>query len=67
MYLHFPFFQVISPHILDFLEQTLEPIPPHEKSPLQSHGGMFENNTQYYASFPVDVIVYFHMQPSTFR
>lgn len=22
---------------------------------------------QYYASFPVDVIVYFHMQPSTFR
>lgn len=21
----------------------------------------------YYASFPVDVIVYFHMQPSTFR
>lgn len=21
----------------------------------------------YYASFPVDVVVYFHMQPSTFR
>ncbi|KAK9502019.1 hypothetical protein O3M35_012630 [Rhynocoris fuscipes] len=65
---------VISPHILEFLEQTLEPIPTHDRSPPQIHG-MFNNGTsnsanntvQYYASFPVDVIVYFHMQPSTFR
>lgn len=26
---------VISPHILEFLEQTLEPIPTHDKSPPQ--------------------------------
>ncbi|KAF6208729.1 hypothetical protein GE061_014468, partial [Apolygus lucorum] len=68
---------VISPHILEFLEQTLEPIPTNDSRsppPTQGQGGMFTNNgnmanntVQYYASFPVDVIVYFHMQPSTFR
>ncbi|XP_014242068.1 uncharacterized protein KIAA1109 isoform X2 [Cimex lectularius] len=65
---------IISPHILEFLEQTLEPIPTNDKSSPSTQGGMFANNgnmtnntVQYYASFPVDVIVYFHMQPSTFR
>lgn len=72
---------IISPHILEFLEQTLEPIP--SKTNFQNGGqtnAMFplENmesswaataaSTNYVsASFPVDVIVYFHMQPSTFR
>ncbi|XP_046668210.1 transmembrane protein KIAA1109 homolog isoform X3 [Homalodisca vitripennis] len=79
---------IISPHILEFLEQTLEPIPTQGKSsPFASPGpvnAMFTisrgddvgpgawvagtSGSQYaYASFPVDVIVYFHMQPSTFR
>ncbi|XP_012263790.2 transmembrane protein KIAA1109 homolog isoform X5 [Athalia rosae] len=73
---------IISPHILEFLEQTLEPIP--SKTSFSSGG---QTNTVFttantetsswaataaggnyvYASFPVDVIVYFHMQPSTFR
>lgn len=62
---------IISPHILEFLEQTLEPIPkiipttdssfPHSDQDLTNYGNYV------YASFPVDVIVYFHMQPSTFR
>ncbi|XP_031778307.1 transmembrane protein KIAA1109 isoform X11 [Nasonia vitripennis] len=71
---------IISPHILEFLEQTLEPIP--SKTNFQSGGqsAMFPLETMesswaataastnyVYASFPVDVIVYFHMQPSTFR
>jgi len=69
---------IISPHILEFLEQTLEPIPstiPQPKS--NTSNTMFamdlETNvtstvTNYaYTSFPVDVIVYFHMQPSSFR
>lgn len=93
---------IISPHILDFLEQTLEPIPlsvlqqskqntsssatagppPPPTSQPQSEGVSSSQDTHarvsaedeedavtstYYASFPVDVIVYFHMQPSTFR
>ncbi|KAL1138267.1 hypothetical protein AAG570_009956 [Ranatra chinensis] len=58
---------IISPHILDFLEQTLEPIPTQEKSPSFQTGGPNTVQYYYYASFPVDVIVYFHMQPSTFR
>ncbi|KAJ8666820.1 hypothetical protein QAD02_008482 [Eretmocerus hayati] len=70
---------IISPHILDFLEQTLEPIP--SRGNLQGGAQMsamfpLENmesawaatgSNYVYASFPVDVIVYFHMQPSTFR
>ncbi|XP_036340077.1 transmembrane protein KIAA1109 isoform X3 [Rhagoletis pomonella] len=64
---------IISPHILEFLEQTLEPIP--TKTPNYT-GATIANpvnldilptNYVTYASFPVDVIVYFHMQPSTFR
>lgn len=71
---------IISPHILEFLEQTLEPIPlkaeelfssnnPVNMDLLQENFMRREENYNYvaYASFPVDVIVYFHMQPSTFR
>uniref|UniRef100_A0A182MJE8 Bridge-like lipid transfer protein family member 1 C-terminal domain-containing protein n=1 Tax=Anopheles culicifacies TaxID=139723 RepID=A0A182MJE8_9DIPT len=88
---------IISPHILEFLEQTLEPIPSSKGAGTSSgmgssHGGgtssvngagvatsgvgvsnpvnlqMLEHNyAAVYASFPVDVVVYFHMQPSTFR
>ncbi|XP_039950493.1 transmembrane protein KIAA1109 isoform X2 [Bactrocera tryoni] len=66
---------IISPHILEFLEQTLEPIP--TKTPDLSGAqtpsanpvnlDILPTNYVTYASFPVDVIVYFHMQPSTFR
>ncbi|XP_067623128.1 bridge-like lipid transfer protein family member 1 isoform X11 [Eurosta solidaginis] len=66
---------IISPHILEFLEQTLEPIP--TKTPDTSGAqtptanavnlDILPANYVTYASFPVDVIVYFHMQPSTFR
>uniref|UniRef100_A0A1B0D1P6 Fragile site-associated protein C-terminal domain-containing protein n=1 Tax=Phlebotomus papatasi TaxID=29031 RepID=A0A1B0D1P6_PHLPP len=60
---------IISPHILEFLEQTLEPIP---KASLIAPSNpvnidLLQSNYVAYASFPVDVIVYFHMQPSTFR
>ncbi|XP_053666304.1 bridge-like lipid transfer protein family member 1 [Anopheles marshallii] len=89
---------IISPHILEFLEQTLEPIPSSKGTGGVSGmgGGHGTNNTNgvngagvatsgggvsnpvnlqmlehnyaaVYASFPVDVVVYFHMQPSTFR
>lgn len=66
---------IISPHILEFLEQTLEPIPARQSSsvpPTPSHNtgvnlDILPANYVSYASFPVDVIVYFHMQPSTFR
>ncbi|KAH8323336.1 hypothetical protein KR067_005364 [Drosophila pandora] len=66
---------IISPHILEFLEQTLEPIPARQPSsvpPTPSHNAgvnldILPANYVTYASFPVDVIVYFHMQPSTFR
>ncbi|RVE46725.1 hypothetical protein evm_008645 [Chilo suppressalis] len=76
---------IISPHILEFLEQTLEPIPTKAFSaptPEAENGertltggadaaagdGAGASYGQYvYASFPVDVIVQFHMQPSTFR
>ncbi|KAJ0182155.1 hypothetical protein K1T71_002877 [Dendrolimus kikuchii] len=68
---------IISPHILEFLEQTLEPIPtkasfstptPEAESGSRSRSAEGASYGQYvYASFPVDVIVQFHMQPSTFR
>ncbi|XP_048267008.1 transmembrane protein KIAA1109 homolog isoform X2 [Bombus terrestris] len=73
---------IISPHILEFLEQTLEPIPskthfhsnaqtntvfPLENAESTSWAATAANSNYVYASFPVDVIVYFHMQPSTFR
>ncbi|KAL7044402.1 hypothetical protein ACKWTF_001906 [Chironomus riparius] len=61
---------IISPHILEFLEQTLEPLPTSQfmaptSNPVNLE--MLEHNYVVYASFPVDVIVYFHMKPSTFR
>ncbi len=59
---------IISPHILEFLEQTLEPIPfKSEISANTVNIDLLQENYVQYASFPVDVIVYFHMQPSTFR
>ncbi|CAD7085829.1 unnamed protein product [Hermetia illucens] len=62
---------IISPHILEFLEQTLEPIPRRSESNLLPSNPvnieLLPSNYATYASFPVDVIVYFHMQPSTFR
>ncbi|GBP70037.1 Uncharacterized protein KIAA1109 [Eumeta japonica] len=69
---------IISPHILEFLEQTLEPIPTKasfsiatELDRSTSVEGETDAGASYgqyvYASFPVDVIVHFHMQPSTFR
>ncbi|XP_037884226.1 transmembrane protein KIAA1109 isoform X1 [Glossina fuscipes] len=65
---------IISPHILEFLEQTLEPIPTkadssesQTPSPNAVNLDILPANYVTYASFPVDVIVYFHMQPSTFR
>lgn len=62
---------IISPHILEFLEQTLEPIPFKSSdiitSPNPVNIDLLQENYVAYASFPVDVIVYFHMQPSTFR
>ncbi|XP_051162533.1 transmembrane protein KIAA1109 homolog isoform X5 [Leptopilina boulardi] len=73
---------IISPHILEFLEQTLEPIPsktsfhsggqtnamfPLENMDSSSWAVSAASGNYVYSSFPVDVIVYFHMQPSTFR
>lgn len=61
---------MISPHILEFLEQTLEPLPTSQFTAPTSNPvnlEMLEHNYVVYASFPVDVIVYFHMKPSTFR
>ncbi|XP_050361994.1 transmembrane protein KIAA1109 homolog isoform X3 [Nymphalis io] len=66
---------IISPHILEFLEQTLEPIPTKASftPPMPARvaaEGEAEGGTygQYvYASFPVDVIVHFHTRPSAFR
>ncbi|XP_023176913.2 transmembrane protein KIAA1109 homolog isoform X3 [Drosophila hydei] len=66
---------ILSPHILEFLEQTLEPIPARQANSVPvtpSHTAavnldILPANYATYASFPVDVIVYFHMQPSTFR
>lgn len=63
---------IISPHILEFLEQTLEPIPFKTEDVFLTSNpvniDIFQgNNYVTYTSFPVDVIVYFHMQPSTFR
>lgn len=73
---------IISPHILEFFEQTLEPIPsksnfqnntqtnsgfPSENIESTSWAATAASGNYVYASFPVDVIVYFHMQPSTFR
>lgn len=77
---------IISPHILEFLEHTLEPIPSKTNSPTVADtavgsagtsnltsgvtSGMTSGTSygQYVSSsFPVDVVVHFHMLPSTFR
>lgn len=78
---------IISPHILEFLEQALEPIPitlPAEKASGSSSadaagtglfnfddpdpaGGPSAGPVTATSSFPVDVVVYCHVQPSTFR
>ncbi|XP_063358209.1 bridge-like lipid transfer protein family member 1 [Cydia amplana] len=67
---------VIGPHILEFLERTLEPIPtkasfpappPETETGDRSQSAEASYGQYVYASFPVDVIVQFHMQPSTFR
>lgn len=63
---------IISPHILEFLEQTLQPIPFKSDDAMLAatnavNMDLLQENYVAYASFPVDVIVYFHMQPSTFR
>ncbi|KAI5636032.1 hypothetical protein NE865_11233 [Phthorimaea operculella] len=70
---------IISPHILEFLESWSDCVVlcPIENGGVSADGAATEPTTeaagagsyqQYvYASFPVDVIVHFHMQPSTFR
>ncbi|XP_050533025.1 transmembrane protein KIAA1109 homolog isoform X6 [Daktulosphaira vitifoliae] len=71
---------IISPHILEFLEQTLAPIPAQQFVDTGPFDTMFNIDNdddlfapylttgQYaYTSFPVDVIVYLHVQTSTFR
>ncbi|KAK7066592.1 hypothetical protein SK128_005103 [Halocaridina rubra] len=73
----------VTPNILEFLEMALEPIPlpePQAKSAVsQEPEPVFNMDVDAaatavgggvpyaYASFPVDVVVYFHMQPSTIR
>lgn len=53
---------IISPHILEFLEQTLEPIPMKTEEFLSNNPvNMDQILQENYNSFPVDVIVYFHM------
>ncbi|XP_040563283.1 bridge-like lipid transfer protein family member 1 [Lepeophtheirus salmonis] len=72
---------IITPSILEFLEQALEPIPTFSAPPkMESSRDEQQDNDvssddsgsqtgqhMVYTSFPVDVIVYFHIQSSTFR
>ena len=76
---------IITPNILEFLEQVLEPIPTFNvrdtaeaSAPNADTADMFEDSSSgshagqaitsaNLTSFPVEVIVYFHMQSSTFR
>lgn len=77
---------LITPHILDFMEQALEPIhipvqpsaktaspatevPPNNAENTGRADLITSAPAQYavYGSFPVDVIVYLHMQPSVLR
>lgn len=68
---------IISPHILEFLEQALEPIPiTLPEKPSTETAGLFNfdgtdsaspSTVSTASSFPVDVVVYCHVQPSTFR
>ena len=79
---------IITPVILVFLEQALEPLPTFNRGPAPGTGAEDSESVDptstgggdstsggsqtglaspTYSSFPVDVIVYFHMQSSTFR
>lgn len=71
---------IITPNILEFLEQALEPIPTfnvRDSNPEETNDDLFEDSSSgshagqvaspNITSFPVEVIVYFHMQSSTFR
>lgn len=68
---------LITPHILDFLEQALEPIAiesPKVATPCSESATRVDDMAasvpaQYavYGSFPVDVVVYLHVQPSVLR
>jgi len=73
---------IISPSILEFLEQALEPIPIVNKpQSSQDQINMYDSSmdaadnngvsntlvSSSYTSFPVDVIVYFHMKSNRFR
>ena len=70
---------VISPAILEFLEQALEPLPvvtkPTSQDQVNIQGEAEDGSgtaagtlvTSSYTSFPVDVIVYFHMKSNRFR
>merc|ERR1719300_206922 len=66
---------VISPAILEFLEQALEPLPVNKPATQdemvqeEADGNGVSNTlaTSSYSSFPVDVIVYFHMKSNRFR
>lgn len=73
---------VITPHLLDFLEEALEPIPilvpsraasqnnlESESNDPKSDNLITSGPAQYavYGSFPVDVIVYLHVQQSVLR
>lgn len=70
---------IITPNILEFLERVLEPIPTFnvKDNAEKEETDDFEDNSsgshagqaldKVYTSFPVEVIVYFHMQSSTFR
>ena len=74
----------ISPHILDFFEEALKPIPitmsgqTSKNATLSSMESNYDGQNMeaitdtpvqyvYYASFPVDVMVFFHFQPTIIR
>ena len=76
---------IITPHLLDFLEEALEPIPivipsraasqsnldnESASNDLKSDSNLITSGPAQYAvygSFPVDVIVYLHVQQSVLR
>ena len=63
---------VITPAILEFLEQALEPIsylskPGMSADPVSSYENNVDGEEGANLSYPVDVIVYFHMKSNQFR
>ena len=70
---------VVTPSILEFLDQAMEPIPIVSKpqssqdqiniqeDTSSDNQGISNLATSSYSSFPVDVIVYFHMKSNRFR